>query len=178
MDSPFLEALARGLAAGGMRVGRFEFPYMQKRRETGGKRPPDRREKLLESWREAFGAVKGPVVMAGKSLGGRIASYLADELGARALVVYGYPYHPPGRPDELRIEHLEHLRTPSLFLQGTRDVFGSPQEVAAYPLSDAIRREWIPDGDHGYLPRVSSGRTESQNLALAVERTLDFLRGV
>ena len=175
MDSPFLTSLAEGLAGKGLRVGRFEFPYMQKRRETGGKRPPDTREKLLASWREAFASVKGPVVMAGKSLGGRIASYLADELGARALVAYGYPYHPPGRPDQLRIEHLANLKTPALFLQGTRDVFGSPEEIESYPLAPSIRLDWIPDGDHGYVPRKSSGRTEADNLALAVDKTLDFL---
>lgn len=175
MDSDFMTALAEGLAAGGLRVGRFEFPYMQKRRETGGKRPPDTREKLLASWRLAYGSVKGPVVMAGKSLGGRIASYLADELGARALVAYGYPYHPPGQPEKLRIEHLERLGTPALFLQGTRDVFGSPAEIESYPLSPAIRLDFIPDGDHGYVPRVSSGRTEAENLALAVSQTLEFL---
>jgi predicted alpha/beta-hydrolase family hydrolase len=178
MDSPFLETLARGLAKNGLRVGRFEFPYMQKRRETGGKRPPDTREKLLTSWREAFSRAKGPVVMAGKSLGGRIASYLADELGARALIAFGYPYHPPGRPEELRIEHLETLKTPALFLQGTRDVFGSPAEIEGYPLAPSIRLDWIPDGDHGYIPRVSSGRTEAQNLALAVEKTVDFLQAL
>lgn len=178
MDSPFLETVATGLGERGLRVGRFEFPYMQKRRETGGKRPPDSREKLIACWREAVQAVPGPVVLAGKSLGGRIASYLADEVGARALVVLGYPYHPPGRPDSLRIEHLEHLQTPSLFLQGTRDVFGSPDEIASYPLSPSIRREWIADGDHAFVPRVSSGRTEQQNLALAVDRVVDFLQGI
>ncbi len=178
MDSPFLDTIATGLGKRGLRVGRFEFPYMQKRRETGGKRPPDPREKLLACWREALAAVNGPVVLAGKSLGGRIASYLADEAQARALVVLGYPYHPPGRPDSLRIEHLEHLQTPALFLQGTRDVFGSPEEIASYPLSASIRHEWIPDGDHAFVPRVSSGRTEQENLALAVDRVVDFLGGL
>lgn len=178
MDSPFLDTIATGLGKRGLRVGRFEFPYMQKRRESGGKRPPDPREKLIACWREAVATVSGPVVLAGKSLGGRIASYLADEVGARALVVLGYPYHPPGRPETLRIEHLEHLKTPALFLQGTRDVFGSPEEIASYPLAASIRREWIPDGDHAFVPRVSSGRTEQENLALAVDRVVDFLDGL
>ena len=90
-------------------------------------------------------------------MGGRMASMVADEMQVRALVCMGYPFHPPGKPQQTRTAHLESLRTPTLILQGTRDVFGTPEDVAAYTLSPAIRIEWLERGDHslkGQLPRA------------------------
>jgi uncharacterized protein len=171
MDSPFMTFFAQGLAQQGCRVARFEFPYMAGRRQGGGRRPPDRLNVLLDCWRTVIDRL-GPerLVIGGKSLGGRMASMVADPLGVRALVCLGYPFHPPGRPETLRIEHLRRLETPALILQGTRDPFGDPKDVADYPLSPAVRVHWLADGDHGFTPRVSSGRTEKQNWqeALAV----------
>ena len=157
MDSPFMQAVAEGVAAKGYRVARFEFPYMAKRRDDGRKRPPDRADILLAAWRDAVGRL-GPerLVIGGKSMGGRIASMIA---GVRGLVCLGYPFHPPGNPQNLRVEHLSTMRTPTLILQGERDPFGTPPEVSRYDLAPAIRVDWIPDGDHSFKPRKSSGRT-------------------
>ncbi len=159
MDSPFMNVVAAGLAAGGLRVARFEFPYMRRRRETGERRPPDREPALRAAWLEAIAALGGGerLVIGGKSLGGRMASLVADEAGARGLVCLGYPFHPPGQPDRLRTAHLRDLRTPTLIVQGTRDPFGTREEVAGYDLSPAIRVVWLEDGDHSFKPRVSSG---------------------
>ena len=82
---------------------------------------------------------------------------------------------PPGRPDKLRTAHLANLRTPTLILQGERDPFGNPEEVAGYRLSPAVAVHWIGDGDHGFKPRKRSGRTLEQNTAEAVTRTVAFL---
>jgi predicted alpha/beta-hydrolase family hydrolase len=176
MDSPFLNRFAKGLAARGLRVARFEFPYMQARRAEGRRGAPDRQPVLCEAWLSIIERLGGGsrVVIGGKSLGGRIASLVADEAGARGLLCLGYPFHPPGRPDRLRTKHLETLRTPALILQGTRDPFGSPEDVASYRLSQAIRVRWIPDGDHSFKPRASSGRTEAQNLEEAICAAADF----
>jgi hypothetical protein len=181
MNTPFLNTIARGLAPGGVRIVRFEFPYMRARRET--RRPtgaPDREPILRNSWREIVERLGGGerLVIGGKSLGGRIASLVADEVGARGLVCLGYPFHPPGRPEKLRTEHLETLQTPALVVQGTRDPFGTPEEVKGYPLSKSIRVKWIEDGDHSFKPRAASGRTEAQNLADAVEAVRDFLAAI
>jgi uncharacterized protein len=179
MDSPFMNAVASGVAREGFRVLRFEFPYMHARR--GGKRkPPDREPVLRQAWLEAIGEAagkKGPssVAVGGKSMGGRIASMVADEAGVAGLVCLGYPFHPPGQPDKLRVAHLERLKTPALFLQGTRDAFGTEDEVSQYSLSKKIRVLFLPDGDHSFKPRVSSGRTEKQNLDEAVARVSAFL---
>jgi predicted alpha/beta-hydrolase family hydrolase len=99
-------------------------------------------------------------------MGGRMASMIADEVGARALVCFSYPWHPPGKPEQPRTAHLKELRTPALILQGTRDPFGSPQEVASYTLSPSIRIDWLEGGDHSLRGRVSE----------AAERAVTFIR--
>lgn len=177
MDSPFMDAMAAGLAEGGLRVARFELPYMRRLRESGEKRPPDREPVLREAWLEAIAALGGGsrLVIGGKSLGGRMASLVADEAGVRGLVCLGYPFHPPGQPERLRTAHLRDLRTPTLVVQGTRDALGSREEVAGYTLSPALRFVWLEDGDHSFKPRASSGRTEKQNLAEAVSAVLAFM---
>ncbi len=177
MNSAFMNAVARGVGGGGIRVARFEFPYMRERRREGSRRAPDPGPVLKQSWLAAIAQLCGPerLVIGGKSLGGRIASTVADEAGVRGLVCLGYPFHPPGKPERLRTKHLETLRTPTLIVQGTRDALGSREDVAGYRLSASIRIAWIEDGDHSFKPRKSSGRTEAQNLSEAIARVQEFL---
>lgn len=176
MDSPAMAHHAEGLAAQGFRVVRFEFPYMAARRQGGKQRPPDREPRLLETWRAVIAAL-GPerLAIGGRSMGGRMASLLADEAGVRALVCVSYPFHPPGKPERLRTAHLEAIRTPTLIVQGTRDPFGSPEEIGGYSLSPAIRLHWSEDGDHGLKPRKASGRSEAQNWQEAEAAIAAFL---
>jgi hypothetical protein len=178
MDSPFMDFFAGGLARAGFRVGRFEFPYMAARRADGRNRPPDPTDVLCARWRAAIaGLDPACLVIGGKSLGGRMASLIADGLRVRGLVCLGYPFHPPGRPEVLRTAHLAKLHTPALIAQGTRDPFGSQADVQKYRLSRAIHLHWLADGDHGFKPRVSSGRTEGQNLQEALAAVVSFLGG-
>lgn len=180
MDSPFMNVIAAGLGAAGLRAVRFEFPYMRRRRETGERRAPDREPALRTAWKEAIEALGGGerLVIGGKSMGGRMASLVADEMGVRGLVCLGYPFHPPDRPDRLRTAHLADLRTPTLIVQGTRDPFGTPEDVAGYTLSPAIRLLWLEDGDHSFKPRASSGHKEKEHLASAVAAVVGFVRGL
>ena len=177
MDTPFMTTVARALGERGIRVVRFEFPYMAARR-TGGKRgAPDRPAVLLETFREVvaqFGGGKR-VFIGGKSMGGRIATMVADELSVRGVVCFGYPFHPPGQAAKVRTAHLETLATPMLVLQGERDPFGNREDVATYTLSPSIRVEWIADGDHSLKPRAKSGATENQNLVTAVDLAAAFM---
>ena len=177
MDSPFMETIAEGVAKAGIRVARFEFPYMRRRRETGQGGAPNPGPALMQSWRDTIEKLGGGrrLVIGGKSLGGRIASMIADETGVRGLLCLGYPFHPPGKPEQTRTRHLEQLRTPGLILQGTRDSFGKPEEVRKYHLSRAIRIEWLEDGDHSFRPRARSGRTEADNLNAAIVRMTEFV---
>ena len=180
MDSTFMNAFARGLGEKGLRVARFEFPYMRSRRETGKSKPPDREPVLREAWLQVIAELGGgeKLVIGGKSMGGRMASLVADEAGVRGLVCLGYPFHPVGKPERLRTSHLANLRTPTLIVQGTRDAFGTPEEVAGYELSPAIRTVWLEDGDHSWKPRAASGKTERQNLAEGMEAVAEFVRAL
>jgi predicted alpha/beta-hydrolase family hydrolase len=180
MDSPFMQTMAEGLAAHGLRVARFEFPYMQARRDEGKRKPPNPAPVLRERWLEVIERLGGgtELVIGGKSMGGRIASMLADETGVRGLVCLGYPFHPPGRPERLRTAHLAELRTPTLIVQGTRDALGNRDEIAGYSLSRRIRVVFIEDGDHSLKPRKSSGRTLDENLRHAIDEVAAFVVSV
>lgn len=172
MTHPFLATVARGLAAAGLPVVRFDFPY-----RTAKRRMPDRMPVLQEAMRTVVREhAPGPVVLAGKSMGGRVATMVADELAARGVVVFGYPFHPPDKPEQLRVAHLAALRTPTLLLQGERDEFGTREEVAGYTLSPAIHVEWFVDGDHSLVPRAASGWKAAQHLARAIDLTIAFAR--
>jgi predicted alpha/beta-hydrolase family hydrolase len=176
MDSPFMEFFAKGLGRLGLRVARFEFPYMASKRATGKAQPPDREPVLRSTWLrviELLGA-KG-LTIGGKSMGGRIASLVADEAGIAGLVCLGYPFHPVGKLYQLRVEHLQAIKTPTLILQGERDPFGSREEVGTYKLSRAIKVRWLEDGDHSFKPRKSSGRTEDHNWTKALDEIDGFL---
>lgn len=177
MDTPWMTAVARGLARCGIRVVRFEFPYMAARRKGAGRGAPDRQPVLLQAWRDVVAEMGGGerLAIGGKSLGGRMASMVADELHVRALVCFGYPFHPPGQPGRLRTEHLRGLKTKALFVQGERDPFGSRDEVGAYALSKSITIEWMTGGDHSLKPRARSGVTESQQLDRACELAAAFI---
>ncbi len=176
MDSPFMDRLADLLCGRGIHVRRFEFPYMAKRREDDRKRPPDREPVLLASWREAILQTGDPgtLLIGGKSMGGRMASLIADDLGVAGLVCLGYPFHPPGKPDRLRTQHLETLRTPAIILQGTRDPFGTPEEAESWQLSSGIKLLPIPDGNHDLKPRVRSGETWDRNLEFTTNAVTAF----
>ena len=186
MDSPFMNHMAELLAARGIRVIRFEFPYMVSRRETGKRRPAPKAELLMVAYRaavmEGFAGITGPRAIGGKSMGGRVASLIADELHEAGdiygLVCLGYPFHPPGTPEKLRTKHLEAMRCPALIVQGERDPFGSRPEVENYRLAKPITLTWMDDGDHDFGPRGASGFTRKGNLTAAADAVAAFLRGL
>jgi predicted alpha/beta-hydrolase family hydrolase len=181
MESPFLKTMAALLAERGIATYRFEFAYMAARRQGGSRRPPPRAERLMDEYRAAVAAVPagGTLFIGGKSMGGRVASLVADELFAEqriaGLVCLGYPFHPPKKPDQLRTAHLEHLACPTLIVQGERDPFGGRAEVEAYRLSRAIRFHWVGDGDHDLGPRGGSGFTRKGNLVAAAAAVAEFV---
>ncbi len=181
MDSASMNATAAALAAANIRVARFEFAYMAARR-TGQRKPPPKAETVIPEYVAAvddLGPTSGPLLIGGKSMGGRVASMAADALfNARriaGLVCLGYPFHPPGRPNQLRTAHLQGLRTPTLIVQGTRDEFGVLDEVATYDLSPQIEVLWLPDGDHDLKPRKTiSGFSTAQHLATLADSVHAF----
>ena len=179
MDHEFMQSVAKGLAFKGIRVIRFNFPYMIKRAEDGKRRPPDRAPKLLEAYQDIIEQCDADkLVIGGKSMGGRMASHLSEVDKVAAMACLGFPFHPPGKPEKYKGEHLAELQKPCLILQGERDTFGKREEFADFDLSDSIRVEFIPDGDHSFKPRKSSGYTELQNIALTVETLSVFIKEV
>ena len=176
MDSPSLTATAKALAGSGFRVARFEFDYMAGRRTEAGRKPPPRAEKLNPEYIAALDALdaRRPLIIGGKSMGGRVASMVADDLFASGrvggLLCLGYPFHPPARPEHLRTKHLVNLKTPTLIVQGTRDEFGTREDVSAYTLSPAIEYLWLEDGNHDLKPRKSiSGFSSADHLKTMAE---------
>ena len=180
MDSPFLEQLAQELARREIRTLRFDFPYMARARAEGRRRPPNPAPVLLTHWRAVVAtwraAESGPLWLAGKSMGGRMASLLAEELGAAGLICLGYPFHPAGKPERLRTEHLATLATPTLIVQGERDALGSREEVAGYVLAPAIEVQWIATADHDLKPLKRSGLSQTEVLADTAARIAAFVR--
>ena len=180
MDSAWMTGMAERLAARGVSVLRFEFPYMAQRRLDNGKRPPNQQAKLLESWREVFTEVRrhvaGPLAIGGKSMGGRMASLLADELQVDALVCLGYPFYAAGKPEKPRVAHLAQLKTPTLIVQGERDALGNRAAVEAYTLAPGIELMWLEAADHDLKPLKASGFTHEQHLDAAADRIAGWLR--
>ncbi|MGQ0456094.1 MAG: alpha/beta family hydrolase [Hyphomicrobium sp.] len=184
MDSPFLNAICEGLADRGVAVTRFEFAYMAARRSGGSRRPPPRAEALASEYLHHIGqlaAIQSPrqrLIIGGKSLGGRVASMIADKAfcdgAVQALVCLGYPFHPPKKPDRLRTAHLESLQCPALIVQGERDPFGNCAEISQLNLSSSISLHWARDGDHDLGPRSASGFTRAGNLAAAAAAIAAF----
>jgi Predicted hydrolase of the alpha/beta-hydrolase fold len=179
MDSPFMDDIAARLAQRGISVVRFEFPYMAMRREDGKRRPPNPQKQLLECWRQVYARVRaevtGKLAIGGKSMGGRMASLLADELGADALICLGYPFYAAGKPEKPRVAHLAELKTPTLIVQGERDALGDRATVEGYSLSPVIHLHWLAAADHDLKPLKASGLTHEQHLHSAVENIVTFL---
>ncbi len=180
MDSPFMEQVARELGIRGVRVIRFEFPNMAARLSHGRRGAPDPQKVLLDSYREVVSALRARspsprLFIGGKSMGGRMASMLADELRVSGLVCIGYPFHPARKPEQTRVAHLASLATPSLFVQGTRDELGSRKDVLGYTLAPSIQLEWIEDGDHDLAPRKRSGFSKEQALTQGLDAIARFV---
>lgn len=185
MDSAAMNAVAKALADMGLRVARFEFGYMAARRTEAGRKPPPRAETLIPEYRAAVAALgaSGPLIIGGKSMGGRVASMVADELYAagsiKGLLCLGYPFHPPGKPEQLRTKHLVGLKTPALICQGTRDEFGTRDEVPNYALSEQIALFWLEDGDHDLKPRKTiSGFSAADHLKAVGDRVSAWVERV
>ncbi len=186
MDAPFMTRIAEGLAARGVAVARFEFAYMAKRRTTGKKFPPIKAERAVPEFRAAIETVLaapervGPLVIGGKSMGGRVAAIAACEAldpAVAGVVCLGYPFHGPGRPEEIRLAPLQGGLLPTLIVQGERDDFGSRAEVETLDVGARARFAWIEDGSHDFGPRGASPATLKGNIAVACDAAAAFVLG-
>src|SRR6266478_1314590 len=183
--SSFMVHFATSLAARGIDTVTFNFVYTEQRR-----RAPDRNDKLEHCYRTVIEAVRGgkfdgdaarrKLVIGGKSMGGRIASQVAaaGQEGIAGLVFLGYPLHPPGRPDKLRSKHLPEIRAPMLFVQGSRDAFGTPEELRAVlgELEVAADLYVVEDGDHSFKVPKRSAMSQDQVYEFVLDEIVRWLR--
>ena len=184
MQHEFMQHMAQLLNKFSIEVVLFNFPYMQTIVATGKRRPPNKAEQLLAHFSSVIHQVTQqkaskplPTFVGGKSMGGRMATMLLDnEESILGAVVFGYPFHPPGKPDKLRTGHLATLKKPTLIVQGERDTFGTQQEVSDYTLSSAVTLAFLPDGDHSFKPRKKSGYSLRAHCEQAAKLAADFMR--
>ncbi|AKE51436.1 alpha/beta fold hydrolase [Kangiella geojedonensis] len=175
-QSEFMQFMKRHISDDIIEVVTFDFPYMVRRQKTGKKSPPDRMPTLIDAFHQQINSISsGPIVIGGKSMGGRVATMIADEANVSGVVAMGYPFHPPGKPEKTRTEHLAELETPSLILQGTRDTFGKPEEVAQYQLSPKLKVQWLQDGNHSLETLKRSEVTTEQSWKLAAQAAQSFI---
>jgi predicted alpha/beta-hydrolase family hydrolase len=186
MNAAALTVTADALADAKIPSLRFDFPYRR-----AGRRAPDRPPVLLAAAREAAADLAKQarvpldrLVLGGRSMGGRICSMVAadeeDPVPALGLVLLGYPLHPPGKPENLRVEHFPRLTMPVLFVSGTRDSFASPDELKrhAKKVKGKVSYSWIETGDHGFKPLKASGLTPAAALTGAAEAVVRFVRSL
>jgi len=177
-DSTFLECCRDALAEHGVQTLAIEFAYLQQMRREARRRPPPRIDRLVEElmrWCDTLTHPSlPPLWLGGKSMGGRVASLLAARDGAAGLILCGYPFHPSGKPDSLRLSHWPLIACPTLVVQGSRDLFGSREEIAGYDLGGA-RVHLLEDGDHDWRPRRASGRTQASLIDEAAEVIAAFM---
>lgn len=186
MHATTLTTVSAALAVAGIPSMRFQFPY-----RSAGRRAPDRAPVLAAAIREASGVLarrtKLPLdrlVLGGRSMGGRIASTVVadadDPQPALGLVLLGYPLHPPGKPDQLRVEHLARIDVPVLFVSGTRDAFGTPAELrrAGRRVAGLTSFHWIESGDHGFKTLKASGTSTEDALAGVAASVVEFVTAI
>lgn len=182
LTSDFMEKVATGLAKQGIRVARFNFNYMQQRIETGSRRPPERAPHLIKQFMDVIQTLNQPMVIGGKSMGGRMATLLAAQEPAellqnvKGIACLGYPFHPQGKPEKLRTEHLPAIKQPVAIIQGSRDKLGDKEEVEGYSLPEHFQWCWLEDGDHDFKPRVKSGLTQLQHIQSSIDFLVAYIR--
>lgn len=177
-SSDFMQLVAEGISKHNINVLRFNFAYMQLAEELGKRRPPDRSDKLLSHFRAVLQDIDNslPIFIGGKSMGGRMASMLLVESQALGCICMGYPFHPPGKTEKLRTEHLKVINKPVLILQGERDTFGTREEIDTYDLSAQVQMRYLVDADHSFKPRKTSGFTLDDHLNSAITQTAKFIK--
>ncbi|CAM4101464.1 alpha/beta fold hydrolase [Pseudoalteromonas byunsanensis] len=179
-DSPFMQTIAQHLSELGILVGLFDFEYMQQAKAQGKRRPPDRAPKLLACFANQLEQANKqlPLFIGGKSMGGRMASMLATQgkYPIKGVIAMGYPFHPPGKPEKLRIDHFSDIPCPFLVLQGERDTFGNQIELAQMKLDKSPEFIFFEDGDHSLKPRKKSGYSEAEHLLEAAKQATEFMR--
>ena len=176
MDSDWLNNITNKLELNNIEVIRFEFPYMENRRRIGKKSPPDKLSILINKFNNIVNSINKPVFIAGKSMGGRIASMIAPtNNNVLGVIAYGYPFHPIGKPEKLRTEHLKKYNKPMLIIQGENDPFGKSKKWNDFNIDKNIEVFPISKANHDLKPNKSTGLSLDDTINIAVEKTTKFI---
>ncbi len=182
MSSPFMSSIAKGIAAAGVRVVRFHFPYMEKTLRIGMETPTDQRKVLKQCFSEMITHCREQekcpskyIIIGGKTMGARIASMVADKHKVAGVICLGYPFHPLNKPKHFRIKHLKTIETPTLICQGENDPFGRREEVQQQILSKSIKFHWLEKCDNNFKPGKLSHRTQDENLEDVIRACNGFI---
>ncbi len=182
MSSNFIINMTELLLTKGISVVRFNFPYMEKRLLDGKRRPPDRMPKLVEDMTALLDELdlQESLFIGGKSMGSRVAATLLandpkNPRTIRGLIAIGYPFHPIGKPDNLRLAPIQASSHPMLIIQGERDKLGNRAEIEGYELPQQCQVKFMQDGDHDIKPRVKSGYTLQEHIERAANYIEQFI---
>jgi len=190
MHHEFMEQITYLFNKANINVLRFNFPYMDKRIELGKRYPPDRMPKLIDCYESVINNFIEndeneetlPLFIGGKSMGSRVAATIAGNDNVSKIIqgvfCLGYPFHPPKKPEKLRLEPLQNTQRPVLIVQGERDTLGSLVEIMDYEVSGMCKTLFLTDGDHSLKPRVKSGFTQQQHMENAVHEIATFIQEV
>lgn len=187
MEHEYIEALVRLMNAKKLSVLRFNFPFMDKRKLDGKRRPPDRMPALIACYQSVLSSISVdsnahlPIYIGGKSMGGRVAAMLScDKVlmfneKINGVICLGYPFHPVKKPEKLRLAPLQETHLPVLILQGQRDALGSEEEINSYEVSSRCQLHYFHDGDHDLKPRIKSGYNLKQHQNSAINKMSEFI---
>lgn len=190
MHHDFMDKMTALLNKQNINVLRFNFPFMDKRAETGKRYPPDRMPKLIDCYStvihdwvdKADSKLSLPLFIGGKSMGSRVAATLASDVNITGLIqgvfCLGYPFHPPKKLEKLRVAPLQDTHKAILIVQGERDTLGSAVEINDYDVASLCQYVFLPDGDHSLKPRVKSGFSHQQHMESAVNSIVTFIEKI
>lgn len=180
MHSEFMQKMSKLLKDKGIIVYLFDFPYMQKMQAENRRLPPNTMAQLQQAYRDEIVKLRtcfnDPIFIAGKSMGGRVASMIADEQKVAGCICLGYPFYPAKQYEKTRTSHLLGLETATLIIQGERDALGDKERVCQYKLSSAIELLWLAAADHDLKPLKRSGYTHCAYLSQAAEAVFQFIQ--
>lgn len=179
MEHPFMSAMAHSLCQQSLLVVRFNFEYMALIAATGKRRPPSKMPVLVAEFQHQLEAAAShwpglSWFIGGKSMGGRVASMALNNCQAEAGVCIGYPFHPPKKYSDTRLQPLQDAEKAILIIQGTRDALGNQEEVSGYKLAASTQLLWLEDGDHDLKPRKKSGFSQQQHIVSAAQAIAQF----
>jgi len=177
-NSDFLQRISRRLEEKGCPVIPVTFAYMQEQEVTGKKRPPPRFDTLIPEFADYLSASESasdPLIVAGKSMGGRVATQLTSDNRVKGVICFGFPFHPPGKPEKHRLAFLEAVDVPCLIIQGTRDVFGKPIWVLEQKLNKNIEIMWVEGADHDFKTLKKQAITQDEVVSMVASMVKSWL---